>query len=49
MGSIYVCRLSEATPPRKINVWLTILITAFVTVLLTIFVLNLRPSENHIR
>jgi len=29
--------------------WLTVLITAFVTVLLTIFVLNLRTSEKHIR
>lgn len=33
----------------KLNMWLTILITAFVTVLLTIFVLNLRTSEKHIR
>jgi len=29
--------------------WLTVLITALVTVLLTIFVLNLRASEKHIR
>jgi len=33
----------------KLNMWLLILITALVTVVLTIFVLNLRTSEKHIR